>query len=98
MLAGYRDAYLLCIDDVGVEKLTPLVAEQFYEIVNERVWKGLPTFMTTNLTVTELKEHLSPRVWSRLLPKVDLLEMGGPDLREQEALRQLHARHKALEE
>jgi DNA replication protein DnaC len=98
VLAGYRDASLLCIDDVGVEKLTPFVAEQFYGIVNERAWKGLPTFMTTNLTVSELKEHLSPRVWSRLLPKVDLLEMSGPDLREREAMRQLRARQHALEE
>jgi DNA replication protein DnaC len=92
VLAEYRDAYLLCIDDVGVEKLTPFVAEQFYGIVNERIWKGLPTFMTTNLTLLELQAHLSPRVWSRLLPKVDLVEVGGPDLREQEALRQLHDR------
>ena len=93
VLAEYREAYLLCIDDVGVEKLTPFVAEQFYGIVNERVWKGLPTFMTTNLTLPEFQAHLSPRVWSRLLPKVDLVEVGGPDLREQEALRQLQARH-----
>jgi DNA replication protein DnaC len=92
VLAEYRDAYLLCIDDVGVEKLTPFVAEQFYAIVNERVWKGLPTFMTTNLTPAELKEHLSPRVWSRLLPKVDLMEVRGPDLREQEAIRYMQAR------
>jgi DNA replication protein DnaC len=92
VLADYRDAYLLCIDDVGVEKLTPFVAEQFYAIVNERIWRGLPTFLTTNLALTELKEHLSPRVWSRLLPKVDMLEMSGPDLREIEALWQLQAR------
>jgi hypothetical protein len=82
VLAEYRDAYLLCIDDVGVEKLTPFVADQFYGIVNERIWKGLPTFMTTNLTLPEQQVHLSPRVWSRLLPKVDLVEVGGPDLRE----------------
>jgi hypothetical protein len=69
------------------------VAEQFYGIVGERIWKGLPTFMTTNLTVPELQVHLSPRVWSRLLPRVDLVEVSGPDLREQEALRQLRARH-----
>lgn len=92
VLAGYRDAYLLCIDDVGVERLTPFVADQFYGIVNERVWKGLPTFMTTNLALSELKEHLSPRVWSRLLPRVDMVEVCGPDLREQEAVRQMQAR------
>ena len=78
---------------MGVEKLTPFVADQFYGIVNERIWKGLPTFMTTNLTLPEQQAHLSPRVWSRLLPKVDLVEVGGPDLREQAALRQLRARH-----
>jgi DNA replication protein DnaC len=68
------------------------VAEQFYAIVNERIWKGLPTFMTTNLTPAELRNHLSPRVWSRLLPRVDLVEVRGTDLREQEAIRRLLAR------
>jgi hypothetical protein len=70
-----------------------VVAEQCYGIVNEQIWKGLPTFMTTNLTLPELQTRLSPCVWSRLLPRVDQVEVGGPDLREQEALRQLSARH-----
>ncbi|HEY7123736.1 MAG TPA: hypothetical protein VH540_07255 [Ktedonobacterales bacterium] len=82
VLVDYRDAYLLCIDDVGVEQLTPFVAEQFYAIVNDRVWKGLPTFLTTNLSLDELRAHLTPRVFSRLLPKVDMLGVVGPDLRE----------------
>jgi DNA replication protein DnaC len=94
VLAGYRDAYLLCIDDVGVERLTPFVADQFYEIVNERIWQGLPTFMTTNLSVVELQAHLTQRVWSRLVLKVDMLAMDGPDLRALEAMRQMEARQR----
>jgi DNA replication protein DnaC len=82
VLEEYRDAYLLCIDDVGVEKVTGFVQEQFYSIVNERAWRGLPTFMTTNLSEDELRAHLTPRVFSRLLPKVDIVEVISPDLRE----------------
>lgn len=89
VLTDYSSAYLLCIDDVGVEKLTPFVAEQFYSIINDRIWRGLPTFMTTNLSIDGLREHLTPRVFSRLLPKVDIIEMTGPDLRELEAERHM---------
>lgn len=89
VLDDYKDAYLLCIDDVGVEKLTPFVADQFYAIINDRTWRGLPTFMTSNLNLDELKAHLTPRVFSRLLPKVDILEMDSPDLRELAALKRL---------
>lgn len=92
VLEEYRDAYLLCIDDVGVEKLTPFVAEQFYSIINERTWRGLPTFMTTNLSTDELREHLTPRVFSRLLPKVDIVAVLSPDLRELAAKKQMEGK------
>lgn len=82
VLLDYRDAYLLCIDDVGVERLSPFVAEQFYAIINERTVRGLPTFMTSNLDAEALRDHLTPRVFSRLLPRTDILVVSGPDLRE----------------
>jgi DNA replication protein DnaC len=78
----------MCIDDVGVEQVTGFVQEQFYSIVNERAWRGLPTFMTTNLSEDALREHLTPRVFSRLLPKVDIVEVIAPDLRELAATKQ----------
>ncbi len=96
VLQEYRDAYLLCIDDVGVERLTPFVAEQFYAIINERTVRGLPTFMTSNLDAEALREHLTPRVFSRLLPKVDILVVNGPDLRELAADEQITARNAAV--
>jgi DNA replication protein DnaC len=92
VLEEYRDAYLLCLDDVGVEKLTPFVAEQFYSIITERTWRGLPTFLTTNLSEDALREHLTPRVFSRLLPRVDMVEVISPDLRELAAEQQREGR------
>ena len=44
--------------------------------------------------VKQAEAHLTPRVWSRLPPKVDVLAMGGADLRALEAVRQVEARQR----
>lgn len=92
VLLDYRDCYLLCLDDIGVEKLTPFVATVFYTIIDERLKRGLPIFATSNLGLKALEEHLSPRVYSRLLYMVDPLEVTGQDLRRLAAKRRAQAK------
>ena len=50
--------------------------------------------MIWEVRVKQAEAHLTPRVWSRLPPKVDVLAMGGADLRALEAVRQVEARQR----
>jgi DNA replication protein DnaC len=93
VLLEYRDAYLLALDDLGVEKLTPFVANVFYALLDERGKRGLPTLLTSNLGLKALEAHLTPRVFSRLLYMVDTLEVTGPDLRLLAAARRVQEAH-----
>jgi DNA replication protein DnaC len=57
-----RDAYLLVLDDLGVEQTTPWATDKLFQIVNFRYEYRMPTIITTN---TDLK-GLDPRIQSRL--------------------------------
>lgn len=61
---------LLIIDDLGVERQTEFVAEQMFKIIDERVMSGLPTIITTNLSVEDLENPKNieyRRIYSRIL-------------------------------
>lgn len=64
----YFDCALLLIDDLGMEPLIENVTvEQFYNLLNARLTKGLYTAVSTNLTRDELKRRYTERFSSRLL-------------------------------
>lgn len=72
---------LLVIDDVGSERLTDWVAEQFYLIVNKKYNDMLPVIFTSNFNVGELAERVGERVASRLVEMCEVIELGGEDRR-----------------
>ena len=64
----YFDCPLLLIDDLGMEPLIENVTvEQFYNLLNARLGRGLCTAVSTNLTREELRQRYTERVTSRLL-------------------------------
>lgn len=77
-------APLVLIDDLGTEPLMQNVTvTQLFNLLNERDLKGLHTVISTNLTVTELKERYTERIASRLLDssKWRRLSFIGEDIR-----------------
>ena len=50
-------AHLLILDDFGVERSSDYATEQAYEIINARYKTGRPLIVTTNLSLTKLKEE-----------------------------------------
>ena len=53
-------AKLLLIDDLGAEAVTSWSRDEILgTILQYRMQEGLPTFITSNLNVKELEEHLS---------------------------------------
>ncbi|HHU84068.1 MAG TPA: ATP-binding protein [Clostridiales bacterium] len=77
-----NSADLLIIDDVGAEFSTQFTIAAFYNIVNTRNLRSLPTIISTNLTFTELEKKYTRRITSRLLGNYITLKFCGSDIRQ----------------
>ncbi len=75
------NAQLLVIDDLGTEFITNYVQSLFYDIVNSRLLRGLPTIINTNLNFEELETRYTPRIASRLLGEYRVKNFAGNDIR-----------------
>ncbi len=74
------DERLLVLDDLCLERATPMAYEQV-ELLIDRRWKlGAPTVVTTNASLSKLQE-VYPRAYSRLAQGYRL-EWVGPDYRQ----------------
>lgn len=72
---------VLILDDVGAERLTDWVLEQFYLIVNHRYEENLPTLYSSNMTIPQLAEILGDRITSRIVETCDIVALDGEDRR-----------------
>ena len=68
ILDNLIDLDVLVIDDLGTETVYKNVtAEYFFAVINERIARGKQTFISTNLTLNELRERYDERMFSRLV-------------------------------
>ena len=77
-----NDCDLLVLDDLGAEFKTAFSVATIYNIINTRMLKGLPTIISTNLTLKELDEHYNQRITSRILGEYLLFGFVGNDIRQ----------------
>lgn len=80
----YEDLYncdLLIIDDLGTEMTNTFVASQLFSCLNERHLRKNATIISTNLSLEELRDRYSDRVFSRFTSHYDLCKLTGPDIR-----------------
>ena len=71
----YEDIYscdLLIIDDLGTEMTNTFVASQLFSCLNERHFRKNSTIISTNLSLEELRDRYSDRVFSRITSHYDL--------------------------
>ena len=69
-IASFNRFSLLIIDDLGIERNTEYALEQVYAVVDERYKAGLPLIITTNLTISQLRnpeDVAHARIYSRIL-------------------------------
>lgn len=67
-MAGYMNAPLLLLDDLGTEPLMNNVTiTQLFNLLNERQTAGRHTVISTNLAMSELQERYTERITSRFL-------------------------------
>lgn len=81
VLATYSRVPLLVLDDLGAAKTSEFVEEQTYRLINRRYNHMLPTLITTNLRIRDLKAYLGDRVTSRLAQMTTRVEFEPVDRR-----------------
>lgn len=74
-------ADLLILDDLGSEFRSSFNDSAIYDIINSRINYGLPTIISTNLSIKELNSHYNERIVSRLLGMFLRVELRGKDIR-----------------
>lgn len=93
ILRDVANVPLLILDDVGAERNTPFALEQAYEIVNARSKAKKPLIVTTNLTMSALKntENIDyKRIFDRLVEMCTPLKVDATG-RRQATARSKHA-------
>ncbi|MBQ1281163.1 MAG: ATP-binding protein [Oscillospiraceae bacterium] len=80
-LDKYTACDLLIIDDLGTEMNTQYTQSVIYMLLNDRLIKGLPTIVSTNLDTAGIRDRYTPQTVSRLIGTFELLRFLGDDIR-----------------
>ena len=73
---------VLILDDLGAEKITDWVRQAIYAIINRRERNGIPTMITSNLSLDDLAKNLGDdRITSRIAGCSKVLRLNVPDQR-----------------
>lgn len=81
-----KGADMLILDDLGAEYKTEWSAALVYEVIDARYRSGKPSIITTNLTISDLKAHLTDkngvsRTYDRLIEILSPVEFKGENYR-----------------
>lgn len=80
----YADLYqcdLLIIDDLGTELTNQFTASQLFSLLNERALGKKAVIISTNLSLRELQDRYSDRIFSRITSNFMVCKLTGPDIR-----------------
>ena len=72
---------LLIIDDLGTELSNTFTNSWLYTCINERYLHQKATVISTNLSLEQLRERYSERIFSRITGNYILLKLIGKDIR-----------------
>ena len=92
---------LLVIDDFGIERGTEYALEQVYNIIDARYRSKKPLIVTTNLTLTDLKnpqDMAHARIYDRLLDMCSPICFAGVNLRQQAAAQKTANMHALMKQ
>lgn len=84
-----KDLYncdLMIIDDLGTEVTNSFVTSQLFGLLNERNLRQKATIISTNLSLEELRDRYSDRIFSRITSNYTICKLTGPDIRIQKRL------------
>lgn len=72
---------LLIIDDLGTEFTTVFIQSAFFNCVNERLLRKKHTIISTNLSIEQIRDNYSERVFSRIAERYTMVRLFGEDIR-----------------
>ncbi len=72
---------LLIIDDLGTELTNSFVSSSFFTCINERCLRRKSTIISTNLSLEDIRDRYSDRIFSRIISGFTICKLTGPDLR-----------------
>lgn len=75
------DCDLLIIDDLGTELTNSFVSSRLFSCLNNRHMRKKATIITTNLSLGELRDKYSDRIFSRITSNYIVCKLTGPDIR-----------------
>lgn len=75
------DCDLLILDDLGTEMTNTFTNTSVFDCINDRILTGKSTIISTNLTMQEIFDTYTGRVFSRLSKYYTWLHLFGADLR-----------------
>lgn len=75
------DCDLLIIDDLGTELNNSFVSSQLFYCINERLLRRKGTIISTNLSLSMIRDTYSDRVSSRIISGYEIIPLYGEDLR-----------------
>ena len=78
---------LLIIDDLGAGMNNSFISSRLFQCINDRMIGKKSTIISTNLSLSELRDEYSERLTSRIISKYNILLLYGDDLRQKQALR-----------
>lgn len=81
ILDAYSRIPLLCIDDVGAEKISDWTRQIFYALVDRRYRDIKQTIITSNLSLDKISELIDDRIASRIVEMGIVIELQGEDWR-----------------
>lgn len=85
LLKAQRDLILngglLVIDELGIEARGQNTIADLLQILGTRRQQGLPTVITTNLSLTDLQKTYDNRLYSRLMGDFKAIQFEGDDIR-----------------
>ena len=75
------DCDLLIVDDLGTELVNAFTASKLFQIIDGRALRNHSTIISTNLSIGELRERYSERIFSRIISHYSILHITGQDIR-----------------
>lgn len=77
----YSRIPLLCIDDVGAEKISDWSRQSFYTLIDRRYREMKQTILTSNLSLDKISSLIDDRISSRIIEMGIVIELNGNDFR-----------------
>lgn len=79
--ANIFDCDLLIIDDLGTELVNNFSVSQLFNCINERYLNQKSVIISSNLSISDLRDMYSERIFSRITSNYTLMKIFGDDLR-----------------